>query len=76
MYEHRDAVMKWSTGRHTVTYSDKSSTVLHTAHVGYVEHVLANRAAVGHALHRTHYQWFSFYFLLLSATLLLIFVLS
>ena len=43
--------------------------------MGYVEHVLlANRAAVGHALHRTHYQWFSFFFFffcffLLSATL-------
>lgn len=49
---------------YTVTYSDKSSAVLHTAHLGYVEDLLANRAAVGHTLHRTHYQWFSFFFLL------------
>ena len=55
--------MLWSNGLqidHIVTYSYKTSAVLHTAHMGHVEDVLANRAAVGHALHRNHCQCFSF----------------
>ena len=59
VHMHRHAVTKWSTDRlHSYCSAQQFTSTANG--VGHVETVPVNRISVGHTLHRTHCQCFSF----------------